>query len=112
MTSRHLVDANLRGFIAGFPPLELSGETLHRRRAEMTALIGEQRRPDAACQCTEMMIPEPRDSGKLRVLVLRPKNATGVLPAVLHLHGGLYVMGSADDSESQNQMRVRELGCV
>jgi acetyl esterase/lipase len=112
MTSRHLVDADLQSFIAAFPPLELSGETLHRRRAEMSALIRELRHPDAACQCAEVMIPGPGNAGQLRVLVLRPKNATGVLPAVLHLHGGLYVMGSADDSELQNQMRVRELGCV
>jgi acetyl esterase/lipase len=112
MTSRHLVDADLQDFIAAFPPLELSAETLHRRRVEMAALIGAQRRPDTECQCSEVLIPGPCNSGTLRVQLLRPRNMTGALPAVLHLHGGLYVMGSAVDSEPQNQVRVRELGCV
>jgi acetyl esterase/lipase len=111
MTSRHLVDAGLQEFLSAFPPIELSRETLERRRAEMTALMARHRRVDPTCQCTEILVPGSARSQQVRVLLLRPRNATGVLPAILHMHGGLYVLGSADDT-AQNQVRVRELGCV
>jgi acetyl esterase/lipase len=110
MTSRHLVDADLQGFLA-FPPIALSRDTVERRRAEMTALMSDLRRADPACRCTEIMVPGSGHAPPVRVLLLRPANVSGVLPAILHMHGGLYVLGSADDT-AQNQVRVRELGCV
>jgi acetyl esterase/lipase len=111
MTSRHLVDADIQGFIRAFPPIVLSRETLELRRAEMTALMAQHQSVDPTCQCTEIMVPDSAQSRQVRVLLLRPRNATGVLPAILHMHGGLYVLGSADDI-ALNQLRVRELGCV
>jgi acetyl esterase/lipase len=112
MTSRHLVDPDLRDFIDTFAPIELSTDTLVSRRAEMAAIMSEHRRPDPECQCTEIIVPADGASAGVRVLMLRPKKAAGKLPAVLHLHGGLYVLGSAEDGQAQNQLRARELGCV
>jgi acetyl esterase/lipase len=56
----------------------------------------------------------PRTDGpEVRVLLYRPRSAPSRnLPVVVHLHGGLYVMGSADDCDALNQLRAMRLNCV
>ncbi|GAA5183702.1 alpha/beta hydrolase [Rugosimonospora acidiphila] len=61
-------------------------------------------RPEVDTQ--EMMVPGG-PSGQVPVRILRPKNATGSLPAVLYLHGGGWVYGDANTHDRL----IREL-CV
>ena len=48
----------------------------------------------------------------MRVRVYRPRDADGLLPAVLHLHSGGYVMGSTDAAHARNQRLSCEVGAV
>ncbi|TCN53650.1 acetyl esterase/lipase [Rhodococcus sp. SMB37] len=48
----------------------------------------------------------------LVVRVYRPRDADGLLPALLHLHSGGYVMGSIDAAHARNQRLSCELGAV
>ncbi len=41
-------------------------------------------------------ITVPAEVGDVRVRIVRPPDATGVLPAILYMHGGGWVLGNAD----------------
>jgi acetyl esterase/lipase len=48
----------------------------------------------------------------VRVLVYLPQNAPHPLPALLWIHGGGYVLGSADENDPEVKAFVSEAGCV
>ena len=48
----------------------------------------------------------------LRVRVYRPSDADELLPVILHLHSGGYVMGSIDAAHARNQRLSCEVGAV
>src|SRR3954452_21523568 len=53
----------------------------------------------------ERWITVPADVGDVRVRIVRPPDATGTLPAILYMHGGGWVLGTADTHDRL----VREL---
>lgn len=91
---RNLVDPSLLPGLDIMPAFDLTDESLPAIREGMAQMSA--------------MIPEPEDSGvewreerltapaghELVVRVYRPQAETGVLPAIVHIHGGGYVMGS------------------
>lgn len=86
---------------AGGPPLY----TLRYEDARAVlakAQSGPTPRPDA--DVTDLEVP-CKPAGKVELRIVRPKGATGVLPAVLYLHGGGWVMG---DKNTHDRL-VREI---
>lgn len=58
-------------------------------------------------------IPGPPDAPELRVIVIDPAAAARTSrPAILHLHGGGYVAGSAQASLWRSQALARDLGAL
>jgi acetyl esterase/lipase len=60
----------------------------------------------------ERHIPGPEGAPDVRVLIHRPSKAKGPLPAIIHIHGGGYIMGQAAIWAIEHQEMVNELGCV
>jgi acetyl esterase len=58
-------------------------------------------KPDVA----DKWVTVPADVGDVRVRILKPPNAVGVLPAILYMHGGGWVLGNA----GTHDRLVREL---
>lgn len=92
MSTLHLVDPELAPLLGLFPNIDLSHATLAKARAESNAL-------------SEMVPPPPiepvchlaagRDGAPdVPVLVFKPEGEK-LRPAILHIHGGGMVMGSA-----------------
>lgn len=115
MTTRHLVDPEIAPILDVFPPLQFTPETLPQIRAGMREMFGQQR--DLAPQfpnieVTEQQVPGPAGAPDVRVLVYRPKNAAHPLPALLWIHGGGYVIGSADQDDLNVKTMVDQVGCA
>src|SRR5581483_4749811 len=102
MTTRHLVDPELVAMLDQFPPLELSDETVGQIRA-MMATMRTQILPDLPqfpeIAVREHFVPDPQGAPDVRVLIYQPATAQGPLPALLWIHGGGYVIGSADQDD-------------
>lgn len=114
MNSRHLVDPELLEFLDRSPLELLDAENLPRRRSAHSLLrqtqaagIGEGDDVD----CREYRISLP-GAPAVRVLRYRPVKGDGLLAAVLDIHGGGYVMGSADMNAPYNRRLAAQLGCV
>lgn len=66
-----------------------------------------------AVQCDERFIPGLNGAPDVRMLVYTPPGeASGPRPAVCHIHGGGYVLGTADMNDLSNRALAQTIGCV
>jgi acetyl esterase/lipase len=115
MDTRHMVDPEIAPLLDVFPELRFTPETVSQVRA-MMAEMGEQRRalvpefPDI--EVRERHVPGPEGAPEVRVLVYLPKHLPRPLPALLWIHGGGYVIGSADGDDPLVKSIVEAVGCA
>ena len=99
MNTRHLVDPELAAALDQFPSLELTAETVTQIRAMQEEMrsrttASQPAFPDIAV--SERFVPGPEGAPQVRVLIYLPTPTPAAVPALLWMHGGGYVIGSAD----------------
>ena len=105
------VAPDLRKFVSLLPDLS----SLHVRLGEVRGLLAGEPAPlgDDGEVTTEEVHIARKDGTKQRALLLRPSKAAGKpLPALLHVHGGGYVAGSADRDHEVARNEALELQCA
>ncbi len=109
---RHLVDPALIAGLDLVPPLELTDQSLAAIRSGMEQMVA--------------MGPEPEGTGvawreenvgtvaghQAPVRIYTPGNASGLLPLIVQIHGGGYVMGSFRMSHAANMANAAAVGAV
>lgn len=111
--SRHLVDPELVALLDQLPSIELTLETLDASRAvfrEMALPQDAYARPGVTIE--RRLVPGPQGAPDVPVILYRPVGAAGLLPVLLHVHGGGYVIGSAEGSGPANVRTADELQCL
>jgi triacylglycerol lipase len=58
------------------------------------------------------IVPGPSGAPDIPVLIYRPSMSQGPVPALLHIHGGGYVLGVAEGSGPSSVRTAAEVGCV
>jgi triacylglycerol lipase len=118
MQSKNLVDLQIKPLIESFPPMTLAIESLPEIRvglAEHVAAMQSATDPlpvSISVSMESILIAGPEETSRVRVLVYRPTSTGTTAPAILHIHGGGYFMGTPEMSDLQNRQLVAELGCV
>lgn len=113
MKSRHLVDPELDAFLDLQPAIYLSQENLAEMRAARAAQSRMKSAPDGLpVTVEEVMVPGPAGAPPVRVLAYRPSEVAGPWPALLHIHGGGYVLGLPEMNDKENRKLAAELGCA
>jgi len=113
MTDMTMVASELAEALASFPDLDIEAD-LAGTRAMFAAMVpAELPEPLRTVGREERRIPGAPGSPDVRVLVYTPPGeARGPRPAILHIHGGGFVIGSPDISDFQNRTDALEQGCV
>jgi acetyl esterase/lipase len=93
-----------------FPELDLQPEFLQAIR-EGAAQMNQPAMVDESLSLNDEIIPGP-DANPLRLRIYRPKSQNEALPALLWIHGGGYILGSADDNDDLCMRFVQEANCV
>jgi len=113
MSTRHLVDPELAAALEVLPPIDLSPDTLAATRELMKSFAPPKEtywRDDVGVQAaTASGLNGAPDVG---LIVYRPLRAEGPMPAILFVHGGGYVMGSAETGAPACVNAAGELPCV
>lgn len=112
MSSAHLVDPELRGALSQLPNLDfgvVSVADIRAGLAEMRAAMPVVDMPEVASEI--LRVPGPQ-GGEVRVMAHRPKGAAGPLPAILHMHGGGFIIGEPVIDDLANRFAVQALGCA
>lgn len=113
-STRHLIAPELLAALEMFPPMNFVEDGLEMYR---TGMAGREMpplpEPLRAVPCEEKFIPGAPGDPDVRVLLYTPPGeASGPRPAVLEIHGGGYILGSADMSDAANRALALQLGCV
>ena len=115
MTTRHLVDPELVAMLDEFPFLAFNEETVKQIRA-MTETMRSYMAPNPPAfpdiSVSERFVPGPEGAPDVRVLLYQPVTEATALPALLWIHGGGYVIGSADQDDLAVKSIVSTVGCA
>lgn len=114
-STRHLVDPEVADLLDIFPPLSLSAETLPLVREAMGAPV--EGAPDPAevypdVTATERWVPGADGDPDVRILCYEPAHRTTPTAALVWIHGGGYVIGTADQDEMLARRIATETGTV
>ncbi|WAS90578.1 alpha/beta hydrolase [Nannocystis punicea] len=113
-TTRALVDRELAPFLDAVAPLDFTPENLPeiRRTADATPPLPAP--TTGAVTREEVTIPGRDGAPPVRALVYRPAEveAGARLPAVLHLHGGGFVIWRPEINDARNRHIAADIGCV
>jgi acetyl esterase/lipase len=111
MTTRHLVDPELAAILDHIPAPVLTAETLGQIRA-MSARASANLPQFSTLSMSERIIPGPEGAPDVRLLIHLPTPVQEELPALLWIHGGGYIMGSADAEDLMAKSIVSAIGCA
>jgi acetyl esterase/lipase len=111
------VAPELRPWLALFPPLELTDESLALMRSpDAFRRPGLAPPPLSAAQqavhCKQVFIPGPPGAPDVRALLYTPPGAAATRPAYLHLHGGGFILGMPEVNDGSNRTIAAQQGCV
>ena len=115
MTTLHLVDPELLPLLEVFPQIDVSSAGLETARAVAGAMEPVEMGVADGLQIAieERMIDGPQGPDSLRILILRPTGFSTVRRgAILHVHGGGYVIGRPELSLAFLRATVAAQGCV
>lgn len=112
MNTRHLVDPELLVALDSFPAIELTRESLAAAREGMRQMMAATPVPaELPVEVEERRVRAP-EGHEIGMLVYRPRGAPHARPAVLHIHGGGYVVGSMHMMDGANRALAAGLDCV
>jgi len=113
MPSRPLVDPDLLPLIEQMPAFQLSTDMLAPTRSMMAEMMKQNAPPlPAGVVRQERQIPGPDGAPDVRVLIFSPSAEAANRPAILHIHGGGYVMGTPDMAVANAAAWALALGAV
>jgi len=113
MTSDHLLDPELKPFLATLPGSELSNESLPGIREGFKVMLSKAPAPPSRqMQVQSHNVPGPAGAPLVRVVSYRPAGVGTPSPGLLHLHGGGYVLGTPEMADAANRRLASELGCA
>lgn len=113
-STRYMIAPELLGALEIFVPMDFGTMPLQAIRDGMSGLEMPPL-PDmlAAVLCEERFIPGAPGDPDVRVLLYTPPGeAKALRPGLLEIHGGGYVLGTADMSDPANRMLALQLGAV
>lgn len=117
MKTRHLVDPELRAALDELGGLD-ADYTVDRLPALRQMMVDMYTSPDTAVPAVpgierrDIRVPGPQDAPEVRVLVYTHAETGADRPAYFYIHGGGFIMGSPEFSDTANRLLARELGCV
>jgi len=112
MESSALVDPELLPLLEFLPAFSWSAETLDNARSILERMSEAVPLPDLPVEVSTRSVPRNGEEGEVTVFIFRPRGVRGLLPAMLDIHGGGYIAGSAKMNSVRNITLAHDLGCV
>ncbi|NJM08151.1 alpha/beta hydrolase, partial [Candidatus Gracilibacteria bacterium] len=79
---------------------------------QMNTAVRAQLPPDNSIVSEDRLVPGPDDAPAVPIRIYQPAERPSVLPALLWIHGGGYVLGNVDGDDLLIRSLVRSVNCV
>ncbi len=113
MSTRHLVDPELRATLDNWPAAARTVAALQVRRAALSRVLPAPATYALAdVEMERRLVPGPHGAPDVHVILHRPATVSGPLPVYLHMHGGGYVFGCAEMCSPANVRLAAEVQCL
>ncbi|UMV49883.1 alpha/beta hydrolase [Paenibacillus macerans] len=115
MKMEERVHPELKNMFSLLPEVVYTRENLAAKRKEMqefAAGTAASLPVNDAVLTSERYVPGAAGDPDVRIKIYEPKVKNGPLPGVLYIHGGGYILGSADMMDPALQYLVSEIECV
>ena len=113
MNTIEFVDPELRPALAQWPQATLTADTLAGRRVEALKNLDVLPKPDLPdIVVGEIYVDSAFGAGPIRVLTYRPAASDVPLPAIVHIHGGGFVLGAPEMKDIEHRIFASELKCA
>lgn len=112
MSSKSLLDPELAPLLDAWPTVTLNAETLPAIRKSRAELAASARPLPDTVTLETRHVPGPCGAPDVAVRLIRPVNAARNAPAILHLHGGGYVLDSSDPTHAQSVAWATQFGAT
>lgn len=113
MSTRHLIDPDIVEALDMLPSLEFSEQILPMVRIGFAEQFGSAEVPESPDVETKTATITGIDGNSIELLIHQPiAQSTSTRPAVLHIHGGGYIIGSAAMSTVPNRATAIAADCV
>lgn len=111
MDPRERVDPELLPLLDLYQTSDLTGETLPAARAALSAMV--QAPKQGEVPALVRAIPGPSGAPPVPLRIFQPAGTPATpRPAILHIHGGGFVMGEAAMSDAENARRAARYGAI
>jgi acetyl esterase/lipase len=112
MRTKHLVEPEAREFVERFPRFDFSPARLAQIRSAAAMMLEAERTPAADVKSWRSSAPGSDGTPSVGLVVYEPEKCAGSRGALLYMHSGGFVMGSADSEAPWCEWLAAELGCV
>ena len=113
MNFEQSLDPELRAALAAMPSLgDLTDDVVTARKVLLEMFAAFRPAPSEHVTIEDRHIPGPEGAPKVLVRIYAPKAQTEVLPGVLWIHGGGFLVGHPVMDDGLCQRFVEEVGCV
>ncbi|ANS73232.1 lipase [Paenibacillus yonginensis] len=105
----------LKEMFAALPEALYTRDKLEDKRKEMqqfAAAVAASLPANNAVRITEAHVPGAAGDPDVRIKIYQPSGGNVPLPGVLYIHGGGYILGSADMMDPALQQMASGIGCV
>ncbi|WP_375195092.1 alpha/beta hydrolase [Sphingobium sp.] len=109
---RHLVDPALLPGLDVMPALDLNDQSLPAIREGMEQMTAMAPEPEGTGVSWRADSVAATDGRQVPVRIYTPAGGTEARPAILHIHGGGYVMGSVATNHASNMLLAADVGAV
>lgn len=107
------VDPELRAGLELLPPDLLDLNDIPGTRAKLKTLFGSLPAPVIeGVSSVDRLVPGPADEPAVPVRIYQPTNRPALLPALLWIHGGGYVLGDIEGDDARARQLAKTLHCV
>jgi acetyl esterase/lipase len=110
MKSQHLVDPQLLALLELIPTMQFCAELLPELRAHTLPAAADPRA--AAVAMETRRVAGPPGAPDVPIFIYRPRDKSGALPCIFHIHGGGYVIGSAASMEPFHRPLALDAECA
>ncbi len=105
------IDPDLRPALDTVPPMEFTAQALPGIRLAMAGMFAKAQEAAAPAVVESFTVPGPQGAPPVRVVSYRPVRDDMLTPAILHIHGGGFVLGSPEMADATNRRLSSEFGC-